>query len=149
MKDKNGAYTDFSNYISSNPADGALVMATMLKLYRMSKQFKKADVKKWRTRILDTSRALKKDGIGLSEGAEAQFDVALESYDKFKKIKIPANPAQQAAKIKENFDQLSLLDNELKKVIQYDDGHYVVKASHLSAEARELLIQKNRKCATT
>ena len=65
MKNAKQAYTDYSSYVASNPADGHMLMASLLKLFRMAKEFRRADVKKWQDKIISVQKSLGKN-VGIS-----------------------------------------------------------------------------------
>lgn len=140
MNNTKDAYTDYSNYVASNPSDGPMLMASMLKLFRMAQKSRRADVKKWRDKIISVQRSLG-GNIGITEAAEARFHVATGMFEEFKKTKIPADPAKQLNAITKLSDQLNKLDRELAKVIKYDDGNYVVHSVALIAQASEHFIK--------
>ena len=141
MNNKSQAYTDYSSYVASNPSNGPMLMASMLKLFRMAQEFRKADVKKWREKIINVQRKLGKN-VGITEAAEARFHVATGMFDEVKKTKIPSDPAKQLNAINKKIpDQLNKLYSELNRVIKYDDGNHVVHSVALIAQANEYYMQ--------
>ncbi len=139
MRNRSQAYTDYSNYVTSNPSDGHMLMSSLLKLFRMAQKFRKNDIVKWRDKIIGTQKAL--SNIGMPEAAEARFHKAKQLYSTFAKSKISHNPAKQAATIVSKQKLLDKLAAELSAIIKYDDGHHVVRSVAMIAEANEDFIK--------
>lgn len=73
--------------------------------------------------------------IGASYAAECKFNTVAKTFDELRAMKIPANPAKQQEAVQKKLALLNRLKEQLKDVIRYDDGAFVVNSLALIGQA--------------
>lgn len=93
---------------------------------------RKNDAEEWYKKVIYQNKAL---NVGPSFAAESKYIMVAKTFDDLRAIKIPADPAKQAAAVKNKLDILNRLKEQLKDVIKYDDGPMIVNSLALIGQA--------------
>ena len=90
--------------------------------------------KTWHQKTLGLYKRLR---VGAPYGARSHFYISRAFYDRFKKIKIPANQKTQAQVVAKKIKALKELEKALKPVIRYNDGEQIIASLSLIGEANQ------------
>lgn len=128
----------YEKYMDSNPVNAAGVVEASFRLgslYEAGRRSKQA--KEWYTKTVAIQRRVstKSKSIGVSFAAEARFKLVYETYEELRKVSIPRSPAAQKRAVDQKLALIEKLKNQLKSVIQYDDGFQVVASLALIGQA--------------
>lgn len=133
------ANQNYEKYImSGSAANGALVVEAhyrIAKVHEGRNRIKITD--EWFEKTVAVQRRLAQRGqvVGVSFAAEAKYKLVSRAYPEFVALRIPRDPAKQGAAVQQKLKLLSRLQEELKKVIAYDDGYQIVSALNLQGQA--------------
>lgn len=109
--------------------------------YRVAKIFAKRgkhdDAEDWYKKVIYQQKqySTPEKPVGASYAAECKFVLVSKTFDELRAIKIPANPQKQQAAVQQKLALLGKLKDQLKDVIRYDDGPYVVNSLTLIGQA--------------
>lgn len=73
--------------------------------------------------------------------ARIKLDEALQTFEKLKAIKVPANPAKQKAAVDQKLEIINSLNDQLGRVIKLDSAEQIVSALYVLGEANEHMAQ--------
>lgn len=93
-----------------------------------------AQAKVWHQKTLGLYKRLR---TGVSYGARSHFYITKSFYNRFARVKIPANPAKQPAAVANKIKQLKSLEKALKPIIRYNDGEQIIASLSLIAQANQ------------
>ena len=132
------ANQNYEKYINGGgPTPGLVVEAAyrIAKSHEARNHVKIAD--EWFGKTVGIQARLAKSGkpVGVSFAAEAKFKLVSRQYPEFVALRIPHDPAKQGGVIQKKLEMLSRLQEDLKKVIAYDDGYQIVSALSLQGQA--------------
>lgn len=130
-----GLYKEYYDARPKNPAgliEAAYKVATIHKL-----KGRRSDAEDWYKKVIYwQKRSSTNDApVGVSYAAEAKFFLIQPTFEEFRKIKIPSNPAAQGKAVQNKLAMLERLKNQLKDVIAYDDGTWIVNSLALIGQA--------------
>lgn len=102
-----------------------------------AKKGKRAEAEAGCKKVIGTHKSLatKENPIGASAAAECEFNRVYKTFEELRAIRIPANPAKQQAAVQQKLAMLNRLKDQLKRVIEYDDGPTVVGSLALIGQA--------------
>ena len=126
QRQKTKAIGNYTLYLNS--PDGNKIRQVMAAFYiaELNRSLgRKTESLKWHRSVL---RIYKKLSQGVSFAGRSQFHIALDTYNQFKKIKIPRNPALQAGAVQKKLKLLDKLKAQSKSVIQINYGPELVSA---------------------
>jgi TolA-binding protein len=142
MDERRGAITkaqgEYKQYYDARPKNSAALVEAAYKVAKIHKQKNhRSDFEDWCKKVIYQQKHLssKENPIGISYAAECRFDQVAKIYDELRAIRIPANPAKQQAAVKQKLALLERLKDQLKSVIRYDDGPYIVNSLTLIGQA--------------
>ncbi len=100
---------------------------------------RRTDYEDWCKKVIFQvkTHSTKEEPIGVSYAAECKYNEVSKTFDELRAIKIPQNPQRQQTAIKEKLALLNKLKEQLKAVIRYDDGPYIVNALALNGQANQ------------
>lgn len=128
----------YKQFIDANPSDAAALVeaAYTIGKFREARGHRTLSAEWFNKAIAIQRKVSRSDSpVGVSFAAEAKFRLVSRTYDEFRNIKIPANPAAQAAAVQKKLALLNRLKDELTTVIKYDDGFQVVASLVLIGQA--------------
>ncbi|NJM09899.1 MAG: tetratricopeptide repeat protein [Bdellovibrionaceae bacterium] len=82
-------------------------------------------------------RAGRAADAGPQRRPECKFTEVSKVFDELRAIRIPQNPARQQAAVKQKLALLEKLKEQLKAVIRYDDGPYIVNSLAMIGQANQ------------
>lgn len=132
----------YEQFLVSGSKDEAKIMTSYRKLTAIAKKKGQPDrVESWQKKTIYAQRNFSKNNnqIGVSEAAEAKFNLSLKTFQEMKAQKIPQNPDRQQAVVQNKLALIDRLNKELLQVIQYNDGEYLVASLATLGEAYENL----------
>lgn len=131
-------------YIENNPTDLNRLIEAHYKIADYSEDLKRrSDAKEWYEKTIAVQRRLsgRTKGAGAWFAAESKLRLTRPLLDELKAIRIPANPANQAAAVDKKLKLLNTMNLELAKVIKYDSGDQVVASLSLVAQGYEHMVR--------
>lgn len=140
-------------YDSGARTPAALVEATfsIADIYNKRRNTKDAD--KWYKRTVSIQKKISTSDkpVGVNFAAEAKFHLVYHTYEELRSIRIPANPAKQSRAVQDKLAKLNQLKDQLKAVIQYDNGEMIVASltvigqayQHMAAALYAVPVPKN------
>jgi tetratricopeptide (TPR) repeat protein len=134
----NKALEFYQKYHDSYPHNASALIETnfsIADIYRKKRNQKDADT--WFNKTIAVQRRLstEKAPVGAGYAAESKFRLVYHTYEELRAIRIPSNPAKQSAAVQEKLAKLNRLKEQLKEVIQYDDGPMIVASLTLIGQA--------------
>ncbi|NJL24567.1 MAG: hypothetical protein HC902_04950 [Calothrix sp. SM1_5_4] len=142
MNERRGAISKaqelYKQYYDARPRNPAGIVEAAYKVAKIhQKRGNKKDAEEWLKKVIYQQKQFStaEKPVGVSYAAEAKFTFVYKTYDEFRLVRIPANPQKQAQAIKEKLAFLNRLKDQLKDVIRYDDGPYVVNSLALIGQA--------------
>jgi tetratricopeptide (TPR) repeat protein len=142
LEERRGSITkaqdDYKKYYESgnhNPEQRIEAAYRIAKIFE--KKGKRSDAEDWGKKIIwqQKQHSTKEHPVGVSYAAEFRYNQVYKTYEDLRAIRIPANPAKQQAAVQQKLGTLERLKNQLKDVIRYDDGPYVVNSLALIGQA--------------
>jgi tetratricopeptide (TPR) repeat protein len=135
------AISFYDQYLNASGSDSAGIVESAYRIAMLHTQLKRKKVaEEWYGKVINIQKSVARrsgKNAGASYAAECKFLLAKNTYNEFQGIFIPKLAKNQ----KNAFDQkiliLNRLKNELKNVILYDDGRYIVAALSMQGEALE------------
>lgn len=130
----------YKQYYDARPANKAALIESAYKVAQIHKmKNRRSDYEDWCKKVIYQVKALStKDApVGVSYAAECRFNEVSKVFDELRAIKIPQNPARQQAAVKQKLALLERLKEQLKSVIRYDDGPYIVNSLALIGQANQ------------
>jgi TolA-binding protein len=122
----------YQKFLRSPSRDNAKIIEAHIKMARLSKS------PNWYKKTVGVQKRLSNGGLlGAPFAAEAAFELSLKAYRSALSIKIPSNPAKQKAAFENKAKKIADLAEELKLVIDYDVGEYIVASLVVLAKAWE------------
>lgn len=109
--------------------------------YRVAKIYQakgnKAEYEKWCGKVSFQQKKFSttEKPMGASFAAECRYNAVSKTFDELRSVKIPNNPAKQGEAVQHKLSLLNRLKEQLKDVIRYDDGPYVVNSLTLIGQA--------------
>ena len=109
--------------------------------WRIAKIFSKRnrpnDADEWYKKVAYQQRthSTAEHPIGVGYAAEIAYNRIYKTYTDLRALKIPNNPAKQQGAVQEKLKLLNRLKDQLKEVIRFDDGPYVVQSLSLVGQA--------------
>ena len=103
----------------------------------LSKKSRANDADEWYKKVAYQQRkhSTTEKPIGVSYAAEIVYNRVFKTYTDLRAVRIPNNPAKQQAAVQEKLKLLNRLKDQLKEVIRFDDGAYVVQSLSLIGQA--------------
>lgn len=130
------AYESYKFYLETNPTDADQVIEAHYRLSELAGTA--AERKEWREKTLAVHRRLSgRSKVSPIFPAKLKLAVAKESFDEFRSISFPADPAKQKAAADRKIALLGKLNNELGEVIKLDSAEEIVSSLNLLGEANE------------
>lgn len=98
---------------------------------------RKKDAEDWYKKVIYQQKHLStsEKPVGAASAAECKYILVSKTFDDLRSIRIPANPAKQAAAVKEKVAYLNRLKEQLKEVIRYDDAYMIVNSLTMIGQA--------------
>ena len=128
----------YKQYYDARPKNAAELIESAYKVAKIfAKKGKVTDAEEWYKKVIYQQKqfSTKDKPVGISYAAECKYILVSKTFTEFRGIKIPANPARQAAAVQEKLAHLNRLKEQLKDVIRYDDGIYVSNSLSLIGQA--------------
>ncbi len=128
----------YKQYMDANPRNAAGVVEASFLIAQLSERLgrkKAADENYQKTIAIQRRLSARGEAVGVAYAAESRFKIVYKTYEEFRRIAIPKNPAAQGKAVQSKLNYLNRLKEELKSVIAYDDGHMVVAALALLGQA--------------
>ena len=128
----------YKQYYDARPSNAPELIESA---YRVGKIFgkkgKPADAEEWCKKVIYQQKqfSTKDKPVGVTFAAECKYTIVSKTFNEFRAIKIPSNPARQGAAVQEKLALLNRLKEQLKDVIRYDDGIYVANSLSLIGQA--------------
>lgn len=132
------AQDEYKQYYDARPKNGAAIVEAAYKVAKIHKmKNRRSDYEDWCKKVIYQQKqfSTKENPVGVSYAAECRFDQVSKIYDELRAIRIPANPAKQQAAVKQKLALLERLKEQLKSVIRYDDGPYIVNSLSMIGQA--------------
>ncbi len=131
----NDAVSYYNQFLNRGSSDKKALVESAFQIAEIKKAQRNIPASKtWYRRTINLYR---KNKAGVFYAAQAQFHLIYDTYLKFKKIRIPANPKRQQTAIQNKLALFNKLKEELKQVIRFDSGHQVVAGLVLIGLASE------------
>ncbi|MGE4131074.1 MAG: tetratricopeptide repeat protein [Bdellovibrionales bacterium] len=128
----------YKEYLDSSAKDKSQKMDAAYSIMKIdARKGRRKDTEDDCKKIIALNRAwsTKENPVGVSGAAECRYNQVYKTYEELRQTRIPTNPAKQQAAIKNKLAILERLKNQLKSVIQYDDGPMVVNSLSLIGQA--------------
>jgi len=127
----------YKKYYDARPNNPANVIEAAFQVAQIFyKKGRKNDAEEWYKKVIYQQKHIATDKtMGASQAAHSKYILVSKTYDDFKALKIPANPAKQKRAIDEKLGTLNRLKEQLKEVIRYDDGYAIVDSLALIGRA--------------
>ncbi len=128
----------YKQYYEAHPKNPAAVVEAAYKVAKIHQaKNHKTDFEDWCSKVIYQQKRLssKEQPVGIGYAAECRFNQVSKIYDELRAIRIPSNPAKQQAAVKQKLALLEKLKEQLKSVIKYDDGPYIVNSLSLIGQA--------------
>jgi cellulose synthase operon protein C len=123
------AIEKYEAYINRGGGQPDHIVESSWQAYDLSRRMgRKKDADSWRSRTLSLQR---KYGTGANYAAKIKLEDAEDSYQEFKRLRIPANPAKQQQVVKNKIAMVGKLNNELAAIIKLDSADEIVGALSL------------------
>jgi tetratricopeptide (TPR) repeat protein len=142
MEERRGSITKaqelYKKYYDARPKNPEQLIESA---YRVAKIFAKKgrhnDAEEWYKKVIYQQKHLSSAAhpIGVSYAAECKYILVSKTYTDLRAVRIPANPAKQKAAVNQKLGLINRLKEQLKDVIRYDDGPYVVNSLTLLGQA--------------
>lgn len=132
------ASQNYEKYINSGSSNAALVVEAHYRIAKVHEgrgRIKITDEWFEKTVAVQSRLARRGQTVGVSFAAEAKYKLVSRAYPEFVNLRIPRDPNQQGAAVQKKLKLLSRLQDELKKVIAYDNGYQIVAALTLQGQA--------------
>jgi TolA-binding protein len=130
----------YKQYYDARPANKAGLIEAAYKVAKIHQaKNHKTDFEDWCKKVIYQVKAhsTKEEPVGVSYAAECKFTEVSKVFDELRAIKIPQNPQRQQAAVKEKLGLLNKLKEQLKAVIRYDDGPYIVNSLAMIGQANQ------------
>jgi TolA-binding protein len=138
QKSYSHAVNYYKRYIENNPRDLEQIVEAHFKVADFSaKLHRRKDAEEWYKKTVAVQRRLssRRHNVGVWYAAEASLRLVRPKLDDLKAIRIPRNPAAQAAAVQKKLKLLDEFAHDLAKVIKYDSGDQVVASLALIGDA--------------
>ena len=141
MSDRRGQKTralgNYTRYLQAPDNNKLSQVLSSFRLAELSEDLGRfSEAVKW---YKTTLRLYQKMRTGVSFAAQSQFWLTEQTYKKFIRIRIPANPNLQAQAVQRKLKLLEQLKNEIKNVIRFNYGPQVVSSLTLMGLANHHL----------
>lgn len=130
----------YKQYYDARPANKAGLIEAAYRVAKIHQaKNRRTDYEDWCKKVIYQVKRLstKEEPIGVSYAAECKYHDVAKVYDELRAIKIPQNPERQQAAVKQKLALLNRLKEQLKEVIRYDDGPYIVNSLALIGQANQ------------
>ncbi|HMN67419.1 MAG TPA: tetratricopeptide repeat protein, partial [Bdellovibrionales bacterium] len=128
----------YKQYYDARPRNSAGLIEAAYKVATIHmKKGRRSDAEDWYKKVIFQQKKLstKEAPVGVSYAAEFKYYFVSKTYDELRAIKIPQDPSRQQAAVKQKLALLERLKEQLKEVIKYDDGPYIVNSLALIGQA--------------
>lgn len=132
------AIDNYKKYIDEGHSGSEKGIEAYNWIYRLSIELnRRKDTEDYKAKTLALQKRLapNKKGPGAKFVAQIKFEEAVEFFDKFKRISIPADTKKQQKAAKEKIDMISQLNQLLAEVIKYDSAEEIVGALSILGQA--------------
>lgn len=132
------AIEKYKAYIETGGPSKEKVVESAYYIYELSVGLRRVtEGEEWRKKTLAIQRryAPGKKGVGATYAAKLKFKETQEAFDKFRGIRIPADPKKQQAAVQEKISLLTDLNKQLTDVVQYDSPEEIIGALSVLGQA--------------
>lgn len=132
------AIDNYKKYVESGHTGTEKTIESYNWIYRLSIELnRRKDSEDYKNKTLALQRKLapNKKGPGAQYAAQIKLEDAVEFFDKFKRISIPADTKKQQKAAKEKIDMITQLNQLLAEVIKYDSAEEIVGALSILGQA--------------
>ncbi|MBX3021530.1 MAG: tetratricopeptide repeat protein [Bdellovibrionales bacterium] len=130
-------YQQYSDAGPKNPEQYIEAAYRIAKIYKMKN--KQKDYEEWCGKIIFRHKKFStpERPLGASYAAECTYNRVYKTFEEFLAMRISADPAKMQKTLNEKLSVLNRLKEQLKDVIRYDDGPYVVNSLALIGQANQ------------
>lgn len=128
----------YKEYYDARPKNSSALIESAYKVAVIhAKKGRKTDAEDWQKKVIYQQKKLstREQPIGVAYAAEFKYGMVSKTFDEMRAIRIPQNPQRQQAAVKQKLALLERLKEQLKEVIKYDDGPYIVNSLALIGQA--------------
>jgi len=130
----------YKQYYDARPGNKAGLIEAAYKVAKIHQaKNRKSDFEDWCKKVIYQVKvhSTKEEPVGVSYAAECRFIEVSKTFDELRAIKIPQNPQRQQGAVKQKLALLGKLKEQLKSVIRYDDGPYIVNSLAMIGQANQ------------
>lgn len=130
----------YKQYYDARPGNKAGLIESAYKVAKIHQlKNRKTDFEDWCKKVIFQvkTHSTAQEPIGVSYAAECRFIEVSKTFDELRVIRIPQNPQRQQEAVKQKLALLGKLKEQLKSVIRYDDGPYIVNSLALIGQANQ------------
>ncbi len=142
MQERRGNITKaqelYKQYLNAGPNNPSNLIEAAHAIAKIdARKGRKAEAEKGYRRVISLQKKLstKENPVGASAAAECKYILVSKTFDELRAIRIPTNPKNQQAAVQKKLALLNRLKDQLKEVIQYDDGPMIVNSLALIGQA--------------
>lgn len=126
----------YQDYLSVAPLDVRAVEAAF-HVHQISKRLNRITIgKEWRAKVLNMQRRVTKPGAA-KFAARIKYEDTLETFNEFKRIRIPQDPKRQKAALDQKIDYLKRVTTEVQNVIKFDSAEEIVDSLVLLGDSNQ------------
>ena len=130
----------YKQYYDARPGNKAGLIEAAYKVAKIHQaKNRRTDFEDWCKKVIYQvkTHSTAQEPVGVSYAAECKFIEVSKTYDELRAIKIPQNPQRQQEAVKQKLALLGRLKEQLKAVIRYDDGPYIVNSLAMIGQANQ------------
>ena len=128
----------YKQYYDARPKNPAALIESAYQVAKIfAKKGKVSDAEDWYKKVIYQQKQFSSTDkpVGIGYAAECKYILVSKTFTEFRGVRIPNNPAKQGQAVQDKLALLNKLKEQLKDVIRYDDGPYVVNSLSLIGQA--------------